>query len=175
MATLSGCTTETLQEAERDPPAFEAVAWEDVEFPVRQRQAVAEAAIEDAATGDVGTLDEFSDTLEEHGISVEGLVADESEEEMLSLEYVAETPDERGTMHHLGVVAGTYAAAVAGSHGSNGLDVSLLDVLDVGLLDAQSEPFGEYEVRRHWAEAYNDGELTGREYVKEITVTLAST
>lgn len=165
-AALSGCTTERLQEAERDPPAFEPVDEEDVDLPVRQRLAVAEAAIERAASEPVEDPDEFASRLEEHGVRVEHLASERSDgEPILSLEYVA--TDEGETMRHVGTVAGAYAGLVASTDEHERLDATLVD--------PESEPFGEYEVRRHWAEAYNDGTYTARNYAKEIAVTIAST
>lgn len=166
--TLSGCTTHSLREAERDPPAFEGVREEAVDLPVRQRLAVAAAAIEGTATDDIEDLEAFASRLEAEGLSVEHLDEAESHgEPILSLESVDEPSVERGAMHHLGVVAGTYAAAVAAGEDREALEVTLLD--------EGAEPYGEYEVRRHWAESYDDGEYTARTYAKEVAVTLAST
>lgn len=165
---LSGCTTHSLQEAERDPPPLEGVAEEAVDLPVQQRLDVAATAIERTATEAVGDRDAFAGRLEAHGVPVEHLAeADSHGDPALTLEYVGEPSGDRGAMHHLGVVAGTYAAAVAA--------VEERATLEVTLLDARSEPFGEYEIRPDWAEAYTAGDITAEEYAKEIAVTLAST
>lgn len=164
---LTGCTTHTLEESERDPPPLEGVGDLEVDLPFPQRMARAEAAIEQTATADLRTPEEFGTHLSEQGIqvvSVEETV--EGGEPHLALEYVVET-EEIGLMDHLGFVAGGYAALIEAGHDS--------ETLDVTLLDAQSDPFGEYEVRRHWAEEYNRGLLTARKYADEIAVTVATT
>lgn len=162
----SGCTVERLREAEREPPPFERLEKEAVDLPVPQRLAIAEEGIERAAGVELHSLEEFAEYLDEQDLRVEAL--DEAVEEgdpIVSLEYVAEERPDRGLMHHLGIVAGGYAALVA----ANGREK-----LEVTLLGTRSKPFGEYEVRRKWAEAYGAGDLTAREYAAKINVTVES-
>lgn len=168
LATLSGCTAHRLQEAEREPPPAEAVPDEDVDLPVTEHLEVAAADIERAAGAAVGDLEELAAYLREEGIDVETLEeTTEAGTPLVSLEYVVEVTAEVGLMDHMGVVAGGYAALVEAGHES--------ETLEAHLLDPDGEAFGEYEVRRHWAEQYASGESSAREYAEEITVTAAST
>lgn len=167
VATLSGCTEKRLSEAEREPALLDGIEREEVDLPVEQRLEVAEKGIERAADEEFADLDEFEAYLAEADVDVEKL-ADEEEagEPIVTLEAVFEQTSEEGFMHHLGIVAGGYAALVAGGHENEKLKASLLD--------EESQLFGEYEVRRHWAEEYNGEELTAKEYANEIAVTAKS-
>lgn len=167
VAALGGCTEQTLSEAEREPDPLEGVEKEEVDLPVEQRLEVAEKGIEHAADEEFADLDEFEAYLTEADVDVEKLAdAEEAGKPIVTLEGVFEQTSEEGFMHHLGIVAGGYAALVAGGHENEKLKASLLD--------EESQPFGEYEVRRHWAEEYNEGVLTAREYASEISVTAKS-
>lgn len=167
VAALSGCTEETLVEAEREPVPFRDVEQEEFDLPVEQRLAVAEAAIERAEGEEFADLEEFESYLAEADIDVEELSEEEKEgKPIVSLESVFEQSSKRGFMHHLGLVAGGYAALVEGDHGSEKLEGTLLDT--------DSRLFGEYEIRRPWAVEYNEDELTAREYAHEIIVTAES-
>lgn len=165
---LAGCTEHSLQEAEREPPPFEPIPAAEFDLPVAQRLSIAEAGIERSADSEVGDLDEFAAYLDEQAIRLETL--EETVQEgtsLLELEYVVEETVQEGLMHHLGVVAGGYAALIEATHES--------ERLEVHLLDPRGEESGEYEIRRHWAEKYNEGEYTARKYADEIAVTAAST
>lgn len=168
VASLSGCTSRSLQESEREPPLADGLGEEEIDLPVSQRLGIAEAGIERAAETQIGDIDAFEAYLDEAGLDVEHLEeAVVDGERLLSLSYVVEETFDQGSLHHLGIVAGGYAALVeAGHHGEK---------LEAHLLDADVSEFGEYEIRRHWAAAYNDGERTAREYADEITVTLGTT
>lgn len=162
----SGCTTETLQESERDPPPAEPIAVEDVDLPVRQPLEVAAAAIERAGETDVRSPADLEGFLADQGLEVDRLdVDDEAGERILSLEYAAAVSDEQGLMDHLGAVAGGYAALADEDHESERVDATVLE---------SDQPYGEYEVRRHWADDFNAGDLSAREYAAEIAVTVAS-
>lgn len=173
LAALAGCTEERLVEAEREPPPLEGIEHEELDLPVEQRLAIAGEAIERAAGEAFGDLAALETYLVEQDLTVEDLAEDETEgEPVVALESVFEQTSERGFLHHLGIVAGGYAALIRGTHGSERTHGS--EKLEATLLDADSRPFGEYEVRRHWAEAYDEGELTAREYANEVAATAAS-
>lgn len=166
-AVTTGCTEERLSEAERTPEFLADLSPEEFDLPVPHRYEVAESAIQRASGlvfEDPAELDTY---LTEHGVVVEDLVeADEAGEPILSLRSIVDDWTERGFMEHLGLVAGGYAALIAGGHDSERSMVSLLDT--------DRRRFGEYEVRRHWAEDYLDGSISPRTYADEIAVTASS-
>lgn len=165
VASLSGCTSHRLQESERKPPVVDGIGAADVDLPVRQPLGVAEEGIERGARADIADVDEFGAYLDESDVTVEHLEeTTEAGEHLLSLEYVLDDRSDRGLMHHLGLVAGGYAALVADGHDG--------EKLEAHLLDSSSREFGAYEIRRHWAVEYNDDVLTAREYADEIAVTV---
>lgn len=165
---LSGCTAHRLEEAEREPPAVSDVAYEEVDLPARQPLAVAGAAIERTATADVADPSDLEALLGDEGLDVHDLSEEtEDGEPILALEYAPGATADEGLMSHLGLVAGGYAALVAAGHDSEKLDATILDAAD--------EAYGEYEVRRHWAEAYDADELTAREFAHEVAVTVETT
>lgn len=168
LGVLAGCTTHSLQEAERQPPPVEPLGIEEIDLPVPQRLGIAAAAIERAADVSIDDPDGFAAYLDEQGVRVEKIEETvEAGAPLLELEYVVEETIRRGLMHHLGIVAGGYAALIDSGHES--------EELAVHLLDPDGTAFGEYEIRRHWAEKYNGGEYTARKYAAEIEVTAAST
>lgn len=160
---LGGCTEETLEEAEREPPAVNGFfAEEELPLPVTQRLDVAADGVRAAENADVEDVDAFEQFLKDQGFTVEALEESETKvgEPMLSLEYVVPESRDVGLAHQLGVVAGGYAGLVDAGHDS--------ETLDASLLQPAGEKFGEYEVRHHWATEYNAGELTVKEYVGEV-------
>lgn len=169
VAGLSGCTTHSLQESEREPAVADGLGEEEVDLPVSQPLGVAEDGIERGTEADVADVDDLEAYLDDAGIDVEHLAEEENEAgaPIVSLEYVVEETLDQGAMHHVGLVAGGYAALVDAGHEGEKLEASLLD--------SASREFGEYEIRRHWAEEYNGGALTAREFADEIGVTLATT
>lgn len=168
LAALAGCTEYRLQEAGREPPPFEPISEEEFDLPVTQRLAIAEEGIERTAAAEIHDSDEFAAHLEEREIHVEKLEETVAKgTKLLELEYVVEETVEEGLMHHLGVVAGGYAALIEAGHESTKLEAHLLD--------PDGEEYGEYEIRLRWAEKYNEGEYTARKYADEIAVTVAST
>lgn len=163
LAALSGCTEERLVEAERKPALLDGVEEEELDLPVEQRLAVAEEAIE-SAPEELADLEEFEGYLTEADVDVRALSEETEEgEPIASLESTFVQTSERGFMHHLGTVAGGYAALVAGGHESERLTGSLFD--------ADDREFGEYEIRRHWATEYDEDVLTAREYANEVSTT----
>lgn len=171
---LGGCTDQNLSEAEREP-AFvdEPVAEEEADLPVEQRLGVAAEAIREADGADVGDVDALESFLEERDLTVESLEekTDEFEGEeadpevevsehdpVVALEYVHEAS--AGLVRPLGLVAGGYARFVEAGTESRKLHTTRLT--------EEGEEFGEFEVRTHWAEEYNAGAYSAREYAAEV-------
>lgn len=166
---LGGCTDQTLEEAEREPSVFDDFhAEEEASLPVPQKLGIAADGLQVAGDAEVSDLDSFEAFLEEEGFEIEILEERvEDGEAIVSLEYVVSETVVQGLVHHLGIVAGGYAELVAAGHESEKLDVSLLQ------LDGTT--FGEYEVRRRWAEEYKEGDLSAREYAGEVLEGAQST
>lgn len=182
-ALLVGCTDPALQEAEREPEFVDGpVAEEEVDLSVDQKLGVAADGIRRAEGADIGAVDALESYLEEAGLDVESLagttaeyddeevepeVGVEEHEPVVALEYAVEASSDPGLAHHLGTVAGGYAALIAADHDARKLDASVLE--------PDGALFGEYEVRTPWAEEYDADALTAREYAVEVLETAEST
>lgn len=158
IVSLSGCTDSTLQEAKSQPPPV-AERFDEglLGGPVTTRYDVAAEGIERADGADAGTTKAFEEYLKAQDIAVESV--EEKEEHgtpVLSVEYAPAGPSEEGLMRSLGVVAGGYAALV-----DAGLDA---EKLKASLLDPDGRVYGEYEIPTDYAERYNAGEITAKEY-----------
>lgn len=169
LVAASGCLKEEIEAAEEVPePLSDRVSPEELDLPVRQRYAVAGAAIERAATAGFEDLAGFEAYLAERDVSVETLeAAAAAGQPIIELEYAVPEQTERGVLDRLGLVAGGFAALVAAGHESERLEATLLD--DDG------RTFGAFDVERAWAEAYDAGELTAREYAGEVASTAETT
>lgn len=165
----SGCLEAEIEAAEHQPePLSDAVSPAAIDLPVEQRSEVAAAAIERAEASDVTDRDALESFLAENGLEVESLEETESGgEQIVELEYVDEASADRGYLHGLGLVAGGYAALVAADNEGERLHATIVD--------ASGRTFGEFEVQRHWAEEYDEGALTAREYASEVVTTAATT
>lgn len=164
---LSGCTEQRLEEAGRVPPPLEPIPKEEVDLSVSQRLAIAEQGIERASGVDILTPDELAGYLRDqrvHVETVEGMV--EGGSPILSLSYVVDETYDEGLMHHLGLVAGAYAALVEATQEH--------EKLTAHLLDPAGDEFGEYEIRRRWARKYNDGTYSARKFAYEAAATATS-
>lgn len=174
---LSGCTEQTLEEAETKPPFLD-VNDEELELPVNQRADVVEEGVLRAEDAGIEEVDDLEVFLEEQDIPVEeltesektieekleieeeeeDLIEDEAHGEELVLELELVQPDriETGILYTIGLVAGGYAALV-----DAGYDAELLEAT---VLDDDHQPFGSFDVLTSWAEEYNEGIITAREY-----------
>ena len=173
-AALAGCTDENLSEAEREPAFVDGpVDEEEADLPVEQRLGAAADAIGEADGARIPDVDALEAFLEERGLSVEHLeettdefAGEEADPEVevsehdpvVALEYV-EDPAE-GLVRSLGLVAGGYARLVDAGTESRKLDATRLT--------RDGDEFGAFEVRTPWAEEYNAGALTAREYAAEV-------
>lgn len=168
LSTAAGCTEHHLQEAERAPPPGELVPNEEVDLPVPQRLDIAADGIERSRDAEIRELADLGTYLGEVGIHVAALDAIVEEgTPIISLDSVSEPTTETGLMHHLGQVAGAYAVLVE--------SMAEPEKLEVHLLDRTGDEFGEYEVRRTWAEKYAAREYSARKYASEVAVTAEST
>lgn len=168
LSALGGCTEQSLHEAKSQPPALADVYdEEEVDLPVRGRFEVAEMATLEADGTTIEDLDGFRTYLDERGLSVESLEeAVEAGERLLRLEYAAENHVEHGSMYHLGIVAGGYAALVAGGYETEELVASLHD--------PGGGKYGEFRIATDLAERYLDGDLTAAEYAGAVAHTVES-
>lgn len=171
---VAGCTDENLQEAEREPAFVDGpVAEEEADLPVEQRLGVAADGVREADGAEIPDVDALEAFLDERGLAVESLeertdefAGDEADPEVevsehdpvVALEYVDDPAE--GLVRSLGVVAGGYARLVNAGTESRKLDATRLT--------AGGDEFGEFEVRTPWAEEYNAGALTAREYAAEV-------
>lgn len=175
---VSGCTEETLEEAETRPPFLDDVNVEELELPVHQQLDVVEEGVlraENAEIEDVSGLEAF---LDEQEILVEDLSETEKiieekleieredvevienephgEGKVLELEFVQPARTETGSLDAIGVIAGGYASLI-----DTGYDTELLEAT---VLDESQQSFATFHVLIEWAEEYNEGTITAREY-----------
>lgn len=177
LVALSGCTEETLEEAETNPPFLD-VDDEDVELPVEQGADVVERGIRAAEDADVDDVDALESFLEAEGLPVETLdevekIVEEKlaveredvdridekphgEEPVLELEFVQSETVTTGLLYSVGLVAGGYAALFEAGHDT--------ELLEATVLDPDGDAFGSFHVLAAWAEEYNAGEVSARAY-----------
>lgn len=184
---LSGCTEETLEEAETKPPFLE-INGEELDLPVNQRADVLERGVLEAADAAPESLDDFEAFLEDRGIDVESLSEVEKlieeklevesehvdvvrtephgEGPVLELEYVHPENFESGALYGVGLVAGGYATLLEAGNGT--------ELLEATVLDGNRRPFGSFHVLAAWADEYNDGVTTARVYGSKPWMSAAS-
>lgn len=175
---MSGCTEETLEEAETRPPFLDNVDVEELQLPVNQQLDVIEESVLLAENAEVEDIDGFEAYLEEQEISVEHLSETEKiiekkleieredvevienephgEETVLELEFVQSDRAETGSLYAIGVIAGGYASLI-----DAGYDAELLEAT---VLDESKQLFATFDVLTKWAEEYNEGIVTTRVY-----------
>ena len=177
LVALSGCTEETLEGAETNPP-FVDIDPEEIELPVEQQEDVVADAVLRADDATVEDPADFEAFLDEAGLRVEDvsetekLITEKLEVEredvdlveetahgegtVLELEFVQPARLETGVLHSIGLVAGGYAALV-----ESGFDGELLEAT---VLDSDGDSFGSFHVLTAWAEEYNEGRISARVY-----------
>lgn len=177
LVAASGCTEETLEEAETQPP-FLNFDEDELDLPVEQRADVVEAGVLRAEDADIEELDSFEAYLEDQGVSIEKL--DETKKKIkekldveredveiveekphgeglvLELEYVQPERIESGILSTIGIIAGGYAALVKAGYDAEKLEATVLDT--------EQASFGSFDVLTSWAEEYNDGIISARVY-----------
>jgi hypothetical protein len=161
---IAGCAKreaareETATVAKNQTPVADSVP----DLPVEERSEVVAAAIEDAAGAEMDSAEAFAAALDERGLDV---VALEPESDVvLTLEYVASA---NGVIEGIGVVAGAYAAFVAGGDPEPELAAEILDENEV--------TFGGFHVFADWAAAYVTGERSAAAYGEMVVGTVETT
>lgn len=168
-AAVAGCTEQTLEAAESQPPPLEERFDEaDLDLPVEQAFERAAAGVAEADGETFADRDALGSFLGEHDLTVESLHAVEAgETEVLELAYADDRQYERGVLYGLGLISGGYAALVAG--GDPPLELA------AELHDENGETFASFDVTAHESEQYRAGELTARAYANEVGDTLETT
>lgn len=160
-ALLAGCTADVGEEL---PPNRKRTTSEYApELPVVERTSILAERIRQGADAEVETLDDMAAILEEYALDVEDVAR---ERDVVTLEYVATERYREGTLHHVGLVAGAYASLVAAGVDAVAVDVTILD-------DAPAT-FGAAAVETRWAERFNDGTLSAKEYGELVADTIES-
>lgn len=185
---MSGCTEETLEEAETRPPFLDHVDVEELQLPVNQQLDVVEESVLLAENAEIEDIDGFEAYLEEQEISVEhlsetekiieekleierediGVIENEPHGEgtVLELEFVQSDRAETGSLYAIGVIAGGYASLI-----DAGYDAELLEAT---VLDESKQLFATFDVLTKWAEEYNEGIVTTRVYGNKPWMTVKS-
>lgn len=133
------------------------------ELPVKERTAVLEERIEEMADAEITDEDEFAAAFDDYALEVESV---EREQDVLSIEYVNTKLYSEGNLHDIGPIAGAFAALL-----DDGYDVFALGIT---VLDAAPASFGSASVEAEWAEAYNAGDLSAKEYGELVATTVES-
>ncbi|WP_233710621.1 hypothetical protein [Natronococcus pandeyae] len=161
MFLLAGCTEDVGEEL---PPNREwPVAELKPELPVEEKTDVLEERIEAMADAEITDEDEFAGAFGEYALEVESV---EREQDVLAIEYVNTELYEEGNLHDIAPIAGGFAALL-----DSGYDVFALSIT---VLDAAPASFGSASIDAEWAEAYNEGELTAKEYGELVAGTVES-
>ncbi|WP_135819745.1 hypothetical protein [Halostella litorea] len=161
---VAGCAkrddarAETATVAKNQTPVADRVP----DLPVEERTEVIAAAIEDAARADVDSAEAFAAALDERGVPP--VYLEPETDAVLALEYVA---DPGGVLEGIGVVAGAYAAFVAGGDPQPELAATLLD--------EDETAFGGFHAFADWAAAYEAGERSAAAYGEMVLGTVETT
>ncbi|WP_121742875.1 hypothetical protein [Natronorubrum halophilum] len=159
---LSGCTEDVGEELPKN------TKWPSAalkpELPVTERTDVLEERIEALADAEITDEDEFGATFDDYALEVEAV---EREQNVLSIEYVNAKQYSEGNLHDIAPIAGAFAALLDSGY----------DVLGLGItvLDGAPASFGSASIEAEWAEAYNDGGLSAKEYGELVATTVEST
>jgi hypothetical protein len=161
MSTLSGCVDEIGEELPTNTktPVSELVP----ELPVRERIEVLEEGITALADEEISDLEGFAAALEAHGVNVEEMA---EELEVVTVEFVSSRRVDAGKLHGIGPIAGAFAALIGSGFETTALEITILD--------PASTSFGAATAETVWAERYNAGGLTAREYGELVADTIES-
>ncbi|MFC4437337.1 MULTISPECIES: hypothetical protein [Natrialbaceae] len=158
---LSGCTEDVGEEL---PPNTEwPVAELKPELPVAERTEVLEERIQAMADAEITDEDEFAEAFDEYAFEIESV---EREQEVLTVEYVSTERYAEGTLHDVAPIAGAFAALLESDYDALALSITTLD--------GAPAAYGSAYVEAEWAEAYNEGELTAKEYGELVEGTVES-
>lgn len=162
VALLAGCTDDVGQEL--PPNRRFLLAEHRPELPVDERLDVLSERIVATAGADVDSVDSFVAALEGYALEVHDIGRERG---VLVVDYENLDSYAEGTLHDVGLLAGAFAAFVAGGFDGPAAEITILD--------AAPASFGVAEVDTRWAAAYNDGDLTVREYAELVAGTVEST
>jgi hypothetical protein len=84
--------------------------------------------------------------------------------DILILEYTSTASSEDEVAREIGGVAGAYAEAVNQSWS--------IERLEAGIYARDGDAAGDFYIKRDWAVAYNEGEITLEEYSRRVAETL---
>lgn len=161
-AALAGCAesaepppTETPPEVKEETPVSGSVP----DLPVREVKGVVETRIEETPDS-IPDADAFEAALVERDVDVREL---SEKDDFVSLHHAVEAFTAAGVADPLGVVAGVYAAYVPEIDDHAPLSASV---------DHAGETAGEYAIATTWAEEYDSGAITAKEYGEKVLGTL---
>jgi hypothetical protein len=161
IGSLSGCVDEVGEEL---PPNTKTPVSELVpELPVRERIEVLEEGITALADEEIDDLEGLTTALEDHGVDVERVA---EELEVVTVEFVSSRRIDAGKLHGVGPIAGAFAALIGSGFETTALEVTILD--------PASTSFGAATAETAWAERYNAGDLTAKEYGELVADTIES-
>lgn len=158
---LAGCTEDVGEEL--PPNEHWTVANLLPDLPVHERMRVLVAGIEDLSDESITDVETFVTALEERGLELESV---EVVVEQLHLEYVEPDPERRGMLEVTGMIAGAYAALVAGGFEGRGLEVVVFET--------DGSTIGIVEIATEWAVEFVEGGLTAEEYGELVAATIES-
>lgn len=157
----SGCTADIGEEF---PPNRK---WPTAELtpslPIEERTDVLAERIEAMADAEITDEDAFAAAFDGYELAVESV---ERERDVLTIEYVSTERRDEGTLHHVALVAGGYAALIGSGYDAEALEITVLD--------GAPASFGSATVETPWADRYNAEELTAAEYGELVASTIES-
>lgn len=161
VGSLAGCVDEIGEEL---PPNAKTPVSERVpDLPVRERSELIEEGIVALSGERITDLKGFVAALETHGVEVEGAT---EELEVVTVEFVSSRRVDEGKLHGVGPIAGAFAALIASDFETTALEITILD--------PASTSFGAATAETAWAERYNAGGLTAKEYGELVADTIES-
>jgi hypothetical protein len=161
VAALGGCVEEIGEEF---PPNAKTPVSERVpELPVRERTEVLEEGIMALSSEEITDLESFADAIEDHGVEVKEVA---EELEVMTVEFVSSRRVDAGKLDGIGPIAGAFAALIASGFETTALEITILD--------PESTSFGAATAETTWAERYDAGRLTAKEYGELVASTIES-
>ena len=115
---------------------------------------------------------EFYRALDQTGASIDRAQFEQYERDQgnlsqpLVVDYITETTTSQARRDEVGRIAQTYANAVAQGYQRAGIDATIYN--------ESGRPVASYRIKRSWAVAYNQGEISAEEYGQRIGRTYES-
>jgi hypothetical protein len=161
-AALAGCAESAGPSPTETPPDVKAqtpVSGSVPDLPSREVKTIVGKRIE-AAPDAVPDVDAFEAALVERDVDVREL---SEKDDFVSLHHAVEAFTAAGVADPLGVVAGVYAAYVPEVDDPTPLSAAV---------EHAGETAGEYAIATTWAEEYDSGAITAKEYGEMVLGTL---